>query len=152
MVKEKDPYGHWKSAWLITLNTNSSNPNLIGPLLYLWEYIISDLKRFTYGIKGTSITGVREANSVEKGDKFHRYHIHSKVEISSRGLVSLDYSRIKKFIDSNMKQIPTFVGIHFNAKLIPKYNQAELIKAYLEKAPLKKERNYNLPQGFKIKY
>lgn len=148
----KDPLGPWKSAWLITLNTNSANSALVGPLLYLWETIISDLKRFTYGIPGSRIQGVREANTVEQGSKYHRYHIHSKLEISGRGLISLDYALITKFINSNMRQIPDFKGVHFNAKLIPKYNQAELIKAYLEKAPLKKERAYNLPPGFQIKY
>ena len=142
-----NPNAKRKQAWLVTINTNSVNEKLIGPLKIVWKYILSNMNRFTYGNVGSQILNVRERSTIERGEKFHRIHLHSKLEITSVGLVSLDYSGIKKFVNRQLKQVSGFGGIMFNAKLIPNYNQIELIQEYLEKAPIDEEEEES---GFKI--
>jgi hypothetical protein len=146
-IVEKDPLSAHKQAWFVTINTNSSNTTLIGPLKLVWKHILSNITTFTYG-RGY-ITKVIETNqTVEQGKKFKRLHIHTKVEIQSNGIAYLDFVKIQQFINKNMRQIPSFKGIYVNAHLIKNYNQQELIDAYTGKDPYL-EASLNYP-GFQI--
>ena len=138
-MKAIDPLKKRKQAWLITVNTNSTNEKLSAPLKTVWRHITKNLRQFTYGIQGSKILEVREGHVIERGTKFHRIHLHSKLELTSNGLVNLDYSGIQTFFNKQLKRIPNFGGIYFNAKLVPNYNQLELIREYLEKAPLEEQ-------------
>lgn len=132
--KEKDPLSLWKSAWLVTINTNQNNPGLLQPLKKVWDYITQHITSFVYG-RGY-IDKVIETNRViELSGKYHRLHLHTKLEITTRGFASLDYVKIQNFINKQLRQIPSFKGVYFNAKLIENYNQAMLIQEYLEKDP-----------------
>lgn len=144
---QKDPLSDWKSAWLITINTNQNNPNLIEPLRIVWQYIVDHIEFFCWG-RGFITGKPLETNRViELGSKFHRLHLHTKLEITTKGFANLDYVKIQNFINMQLRQIPSFKGVYFNAKLIKNYNQAMLIKEYLEKGPYQEESKQH---GFKI--
>lgn len=144
--KERDPLSPWKSAWLVTINTNQDNPRLIEPLHMVWQYILEHITTYVYG-RGY-VTNVNETHRVIEISKKRRVHMHTKIEISTNGIAYLDYPKIVEFINKQMRQIPSFKGIYFNATLIENYNQATLIKEYTEKEPYtKKVKSY---PGFKI--
>jgi len=140
---QKDPLSDWKSAWLVTINTNQNNPGLIEPLRIVWQYIIDHIEFFCWG-RGFIVGKPLETNRViELGSKFHRLHLHTKLEITTKGFANLDYVKIQNFINRQLMQIPSFKGVYFNAKLIKNYNQAMLIKEYLEKGPYQEESKYH---------
>lgn len=131
--KEHNPLSPWKSAWLVTINTNQNNPGLIEPLHMVWQYILEHITTYVYG-RGY-VTNVSETHRVIEMSKSHRIHMHTKIEISTNGIAYLDFPKITEFINKQMRQIPSFKGIYFNATLIKNYNQATLIKEYTEKEP-----------------
>jgi hypothetical protein len=137
MSKKKDPLGPWTSAWLVTINTNSTNRAYIRPLKIIWNHITTHMSEFMFAnIPEVQITRVRQTSTIEEGSKFHRIHLHSQLEVSSRGLAMLNYSKIKSFTDRQLSQIPGFVGVHVKALLVRNYNATVLIQEYLEKAPI----------------
>ncbi len=138
----KDPLSVWKSAWLVTINTNQNNIKLIKPLKIVWDYITQHITQFIYG-RGYVDKVVETNRVIELSSKFHRLHLHTKLEITTQGFASLDYVKIKNFINKQLFQIPSFNGCYFNAKLIENYNQATLIQEYLEKEPYIYEEDEN---------
>jgi hypothetical protein len=145
--KPKDPLSEWKSAWLVTINTNQNNPGLLKPLELVWNYIVSHIEFFTWG-RGFIVGKPLETHRViELSGKYHRLHLHTKLEITTKGFANLDYVKIQKFINRQLLQIPSFKGIYFNARLIKNYNQASLIQQYLEKGPYEYKSE---PGGFEI--
>ncbi len=133
-AKVYDPLSHWKSAWIVTINTNQNNPDLIEPLEIVWDYILEHITAFVYG-RGYIINVKEEHRVFEQGAKYHRIHMHTKVEIETNGIAYLDFVKITQFINRQLRQIPSFKGVYFNAALIKNYNNPMSIEEYLRKAP-----------------
>jgi hypothetical protein len=126
----------YKQAWFITINTNSTNTKFETPLREVWNYILENISSFSHGLKGSKIIRVRENSKLEIGPKDHKVHIHGLVEISSVGMVSLNYSGIKKFIDEQLRKQEGFVGCHFDAQYVKGYDTNRSImniSNYIEK-------------------
>ncbi len=120
-------------AWMITLNTNSSEIKLSSPLRKTWKYIVEHMISFSYGLPGTKVITVKENSEIEVGHKYHKAHLHGFVEIVSMGLVSLNYSKIKEFVDTQLKRLKGYTGCHFDAQLVKNYDAPRRIKEYIEK-------------------
>lgn len=126
---ELDP---WKQAWLITINTNQADVKLIKPLRTVWQHIITNMVRFLKAKPGGKLLDTRENSAVEVGPKYHKIHMHSKLEVSSLGIANLNYPKIKEFINTQLARV-NVKGVHFNARLVKNYNQTQLIEEYLNK-------------------
>lgn len=125
-------------AWLLTLNSQSTNPKFQGPLRKIWNHIITNMQTFSFSQKGASIVKVRESAATEIGPTDHKAHIHGYIEITSmNGLVSLNYSKIKKYADTQLKKLPGFVGTYFDAQLLENYNAKNNVLAYVHKGQLR---------------
>lgn len=134
MSKDKDPFSPHISGWLITINTNRTDTELLKPIIKIWTHIISNMQLFAYG-RG-EIVNVKEDNRTwERGEKYHRIHLHTRIEILANGIASIDYTRINNFFNRQLSQIPNFNGIYFNARLIKNLNSKRQIEEYLKKAP-----------------
>jgi hypothetical protein len=133
-IKERDPLALWKQAWFCTINTNQNDPGLIRPLKIILDYIINHITSFIYG-RGFFESVIETNRVIEQGSRFKRIHLHTKIEITSRGIAFLDFVKINNFINRNLRQIPTFKGVYFNARLIKNYNHISNIEAYNAKDP-----------------
>ncbi len=120
-------------AWFITLNTNLTNPKFAKPLQKCWNFILENMTTFSFGDRGAKILSVKEQSKNEIGPKDKKVHIHGFVEIVSMGVVSLNYSEIKKFVDNQLRRLPGFTGCHFDAQLVKNYNAVQQIKEYINK-------------------
>jgi len=132
--KPKDPLSPWVSAWFVTIDPHQTDPGIITPLEITWQYILEHITAFTYG-RGYITRVVETLRTFEQGDKYHRIHMHTKVEISTNGIAYLDFVKITQFINRQLRQIPSFKGVYFNATLIENYNHSVQLKQYVEKAP-----------------
>ncbi len=121
-------------AWLITINSQSTNIKFKGPLRKIFDYIVTNMETFSFSQKGAKIVKVRESAATEIGPTDHKVHIHGYIEITSLGgLVSLNYSKIKKFADMQLRKLPGFVATYFDAKLVDNYNAQNNIEEYVHK-------------------
>lgn len=131
--KERDPYEPWKSAWIITVNSNQTNRSIIPAIKIVWTKIIENLHYFTYGI-GILKSAIETNRTFEMGPKYKRIHMHTKLEISGNGLVNLNYKRIQWYFNKQLRKLPYIKGIYVNATLIKNYNHEEKVARYLGKA------------------
>lgn len=139
MKRVKDPKAKHRSAWFITISTNSPNKKLASPLKKVWEYITRNIGLFAFSRTGGEILKVKERSEIEVGGQFHRVHLHSYIEITSEGQAFLKYHDIPLFINSQLRRIPGFVGCKFDAQVVMNFNAKEATKYYMSKDPLEYE-------------
>ena len=142
ILKNTDPLAeHW-SSWLVTINSNSTNKKLIGPLKVIWKYITKNMIDFTYAKHdGTTYVEVGQKSNIEIGEAQHRVHLHGQIITNSNGIVFLDYRKIKALIDKQLERFDTFGGCHFNAQLVRNFNASVAIQAYIDKEPVEADDN-----------
>jgi hypothetical protein len=132
--KGKDPYAPWDNAWLITINTGTSIPELREALDICWDYFTKHASRFLVGRKGARLLGVEQYHRVEQGKKYHKIHLHGSFVAKCEGIAFLDFYKLTEYFNRNLRiMVPGFKRINFQAKLIKNYNQQRLIKEYIDK-------------------
>ena len=149
MVKEHDPNAPWLSVWVLTYNTNRTSKRYIKIIKKAWKEILRNILKYTtaYSSDTITVTSVRELHTVERGDKYHKIHIHSNLEIESLGLTMLDYDSIKTDMDDIIHELymddyedkedyQPYTQGYFNGRIVKNANAARKILAYLAKAPL----------------
>jgi hypothetical protein len=139
MKRIKDPKAKHRSAWFITISTNSTNLKLASPLKKVWEYITKNIGQFAFSRTNGNILKVKVFSTIEVGDVYHRVHLHAYIEILSEGQAFLKYHDIPIFINSQLRRIPGFVAVKFDARVVMNFNAKEATKEYMNKAPLQYE-------------
>lgn len=138
-MSRKDPLGLWNNAWLITVNTNSSDRRMIKMLRLSWNEVMSGMTQGYFvwaGREGSTVIGVREHTVIEIGKKFKRVHLHCKLVIKGRGLINLDYGAIKEYLNRQLRQINERINVYMHARIIKGFNAAEMVLEYLAKDPV----------------
>lgn len=129
----KDPYTPWDNAFLVTINTNTNLPGLGNALKNVWRYLVAHSGEFFYGYPGSSVLEVKQHHQIEVGKKYHKIHLHGTWIVKSTGIAMMDFYKVNEFINQNLRQVEGFKRANFQAKLIKNYNQARLIREYIEK-------------------
>lgn len=139
-LQRHDPLDDWESAWLITINTQSRDSKYVKAFKDAWKYIVSNMTSFIWSdVDGSRLFTVRNRPVIERGPKNKRIHIHDYLAISGRGLINLDYVKIRKYVNKALRKVDEdFKGVYFNAVLIKNYNASRIIARYLAKAPMEK--------------
>jgi hypothetical protein len=150
MPKEKDPYAPWLSCWFITYNTNRANDRLIPILEDAWQHILTNILDYLSAWSSPTIRviSVQERHALERGDKFHKIHIHSELKVDSEGMSMLDYTKVTNSMNQYIKD--EYERLHhndedyqqytvgkFHSRLIYGCNSARSIEKYLKKAPIR---------------
>ncbi len=122
-----------KSAWLITLNSNSKDRKFIKPLKVVWEYLVSHLKNFMWSKSGGKLLNVRNKHAVEIGGELGLVHLHAKLIVETSGVGYLDYRAINEFFNRQLSQVEGFKRCHFDAKLVKNFNGSDIVERYVGK-------------------
>lgn len=130
---DKDPYIPWANAFLVTINTNTNLPGLREALGDVWRYLTTHASEFFYGYAGSRVLEVKQYAQIEEGKKYHKIHLHGTLVVTTTGIAMMDFWKVNEFINTNLRQIPGFKRCNFQARLIKNYNQARLIKDYIDK-------------------
>ncbi len=142
----------YSQAWFITLNSNLCNKKFAKPLVKVWQFIMEHMTTFSFGNSGSKILSVREHSKDEIGPKDKKVHIHGFVEIVSQGgIVSLNYSKIKKFVDDQLRRLPGFTGCHFDAQLVKNHNAPNNIANYIDKQEVEEPETDDEFDNFEVK-
>ena len=141
--------------WIVTINSQQrgENQELQYALKEVFNHFTRKMNKFSlkspdpgFSKRDVNITRVLAESRVELGPQRELVHIHGRIEIvSSNGMVSLDYSKIKKWLDWQLEDYTG--GVHFQASLVKNYNAQQKIKEYINKSPAKTPQKGN----FKIK-
>ena len=147
--KKRDPNAPWLSVWVLTYNTNRTSSRYIKIVDEAWKQVISNIVKYVRPYSSDTITliSVREFHAVERGDKYHKIHIHSNLEIDSFGLSMLDYTDMAEDMDDiihelyldeygNEEDYTPYTRGYLNGQIVLNANAARKIMAYLGKAPL----------------
>lgn len=132
--KDKDPKAEHYSSWLITINTNSTDRRLIGPLRKTWRYITEHMQDFAQTvIPGAKLLQVGTKPAMEIGSDKHRIHLHDQLILKSEGICYLNYGAIRAFIKKQLDRFDTFENEYFQAQLVKNFNASIYISAYNDK-------------------
>lgn len=133
-VPGKDPLNELYSAWVVTINTNTARAVVIRPFREAWENIVQHMGTFMIGRPGGELLDVRERHAFERGPKFHKIHMHSRLETHTLGLAFIDKAKIQEYVNAYIKKYdPNFKGCYIHYDLVKNYNASRYIEAYLNK-------------------
>jgi hypothetical protein len=132
----RDPLKPEWRAFIVTVNTCSSDVRLAKPLKQVWDYVVRNLAQFIVGRPHSHLLEVKEHSNVERGTKFHKIHLHSDLIFRTEGISFIDRVKLIAFVNKNLNQVPGFVRCHLNLRLRKSYNENKIIEEYIDKDPL----------------
>jgi hypothetical protein len=134
----KNPLKEQVRAFHITINTNYTGKEIIGPLRSVYEYVVTHVSQFLIGRPGGKLVegSVSQYYNVERSVKQHRYHIHAYFTCKTLGFSLFDLNKLRTFLNTNLRQVKGFVRV--NLRVDPIKLQHDLLD-YIDKDPINDE-------------
>jgi hypothetical protein len=98
--------------------------------------VVKHAREFVRGRPGSKLLSVKEYSNVERSTKFHKIHLHSYFTCVTTGISFIDLNRLRKFINTNLRQVPGFVRSNLWVQPIKSYNDDKAVTYYINKDPI----------------
>src|SRR5579871_3890846 len=136
-----DPMAPWMSWWFITYNSNRTDERLIPAINAAFDFIVTHIDRYIRERSSPTVRliSVQEGGrTFERGDRYHRIHMHTNLRVYSYGLSDLDYKHMSHDMSTIIRQyFPQYTQGYLNGRIIENGNTLFKIENYLKKAPIR---------------